>query len=832
VRERPLPSGTVTFLFTDVEGSTRLLQEHGDGYAELVAEHRRALREAFARHDGVEVDTQGDAFFVAFPRAAGAVAAAADARRALEPGPIRVRMGLHTGEPQVTDEGYVGIDVHRAARIASSAHGGQILVSETTRRLLEPDAPVRDLGEHRLKDLVGAERLFQLGDGEFPPLRTLDATNLPVVAIPLVGREREVEELSLLLSDGSRLVTLTGPGGTGKTRLALQVAAELVGTLRDGVFWVPLAGLADPELLASEVAQTIGAPDDLTRFLRGRELLLLLDNFEHLLDAAPVVSEVLTASAQVHVLVTSRAPLHLTGEHEYRLEPLTQKQAASLFVARARAVGRDVAPDAIVEEICRRVDGLPLAVELAAARTKLLAPERLLERLDSALTLLTVGARDAPERQRTLRATIEWSYELLDPPARELFARLSVFSGTFPLDAAEEVCGAELDDLGTLVDYSLVKPIGDDRFFILETIRQYALEKLRERSEEDELRRRHAEFFSELAEQAYRHRFGAEAEWSGRLDTDHDDLRAAIDWLAKDDPDRTLELAGALGWFWLSRGLLQEGRGRLAAALAASGTTGRLRARALTSSGGLVARQGDSPTGIRELDAAVAMWRELGDLDELASALDSLGWPLVYDAADNPRALEAFEESLELRRQLGDAAGVTRALVGIAQVLVAIGDTERAETISLDLLDRADGDLRTEHFAYHFLADCALIRGDPEEAGLRYRESLQAALPLGDVVETSFEVQGVAMSEAGAGSPRRAVVLAESVEALRESLGLSISIAFWDALLERYLAPARKSLGEEYDAVRAEGRALAFDEAVRLALSDDDDREFAGDSPS
>jgi predicted ATPase/class 3 adenylate cyclase len=832
VRERPLPSGTVTFLFTDVEGSTRLLQEHGDGYAELVAEHRRALREAFARHDGVEVDTQGDAFFVAFPRAAGAVAAAADARRALEPGPIRVRMGLHTGEPQVTDEGYVGIDVHRAARIASSAHGGQILVSETTRRLLEPDAPVRDLGEHRLKDLVGAERLFQLGDGEFPPLRTLDATNLPVVAIPLVGREREVEELSLLLSDGSRLVTLTGPGGTGKTRLALQVAAELVGTLRDGVFWVPLAGLADPELLASEVAQTIGAPDDLTRFLRGRELLLLLDNFEHLLDAAPVVSEVLTASAQVHVLVTSRAPLHLTGEHEYRLEPLTQKQAASLFVARARAVGRDVAPDAIVEEICRRVDGLPLAVELAAARTKLLAPERLLERLDSALTLLTVGARDAPERQRTLRATIEWSYELLDPPARELFARLSVFSGTFPLDAAEEVCGAELDDLGTLVDYSLVKPIGDDRFFILETIRQYALEKLRERSEEDELRRRHAEFFSELAEQAYRHRFDSEAEWSGRLDTDHDDLRAAIDWRAKDDPDRTLELAGALGWFWLSRGLLQEGRGRLAAALAASGTTGRLRARALTSSGGLVARQGDSPTGIRELDAAVAMWRELGDLDELASALDSLGWPLVYDAADNPRALEAFEESLELRRQLGDAAGVTRALVGIAQVLVAIGDTERAETISLDLLDRADGDLRTEHFAYHFLADCALIRGDPEEAGLRYRESLQAALPLGDVVETSFEVQGVAMSEAGAGSPRRAVVLAESVEALRESLGLSISIAFWDALLERYLAPARKSLGEEYDAVRAEGRALAFDEAVELALSDDDDREFAGDSPS
>ena len=323
----------MTFLFTDVEGSTRLLQEHGGAYVDFLAEHRRALREAFVRHDGIEVDTQGDAFFVAFPRAAGAVAAAVEAQKALEPGPIRVRMGLHTGEPLVTAEGYVGMDVHRAARIASCAHGGQILVSETTRRLLELDAPGRDLGEHRLKDLVGAERLFQLGDGEFPPLRTLDATNLPVVAIPLVGRERELEELSSLLSNEARLLTLTGPGGTGKTRLALQVAAELVGTLRDGVFWVPLAGLADSGLLPSEVAKTIGAPDDLTRFLRDREVLLLLDNFEHLLDAAPVVSEVLAASARVRVLVTSRAPLRVTGEHEYRLEPLIQKQAAALFVA-------------------------------------------------------------------------------------------------------------------------------------------------------------------------------------------------------------------------------------------------------------------------------------------------------------------------------------------------------------------------------------------------------------------------------------------------------------------------------------------------------------------
>ena len=818
VSGRVLPTGTVTFLFTDVEGSTRLLREHGAAYAELLARHRRVLRDAFTRHDGVEVDTQGDAFFVAFPRATEAVAAAAEAQGALEGGPIRVRMGVHTGEPLVTEEGYVGIDVHRAARIAASAHGGQIVLSETTRGLLDAGVRIRDLGEHRLKDLIGAERLFQLGEGNFAPLRTLDATNLPVVSIALLGREQELEHVASMLSDGVRLVTLTGPGGTGKTRLALQVAAELVGTFRDGVFWVSLAGLADPELVASEVAQTIGALEDLNGFLRGRELLLLLDNFEHLLDAAPVVSSLLGASSRVRVLVTSRAPLRLTGEQEYRLEPLPQKQAAALFAERARAVGREVAPDATVEEICRRLDGLPLAVELAAARTKLLTPARLLERLDSALTVLTSGARDAPERQRTLRATLEWSYDLLDPPARELLGGLSVFSGPFALEAVEEICGATLDDLGALVDYSLVKPIGDERFFLLATIREFAVERLGRGSEAHELRRRHADFFAALGEQAYAHRFVAEAEWSGRLEADHDDLRSALDWLLDNDPERALELAGALGWFWLSHGLLGEGCGRLGAALAAPTATSRGRARALTSFGALLARHGDVPAGLAELDAATHMWRELGDRSELAAALESLGWPLVYDADDNSRALDAFEQSLGLYRELGDAEGVTRALVGTAQVLVAIGETGRAEAISLDLLESAAGDARTEHFAYHFLADCALIRGEPGEAGPRYRQSLRAALPLGDVVETSFEVQGVAMSEAGSGNPHRAVVLAASVEALWESLGLSISIAFWDALLARYLGPARESLGDDYEAVLAEGRALAFDDAVELAL--------------
>jgi predicted ATPase/class 3 adenylate cyclase len=814
-----LPTGTVTFLFTDVAGSTKLLHEVGaEAYADALAEHRRVLRDAFAGRSGIEVDTQGDAFFVAFSRATDAVAAAEEAQRTLQRGPIRVRMGIHTGEPIVAQEGYVGMDVHRAARIAASANGGQVVVSETTRALLDADITLRDLGEHRLKDLVKAERLYQLGGGDFPPLSTLDAATLPVAASPLVGRERELDELVALLSKGTRLLTLTGPGGTGKSRLALQVAAELVGTLRDGVFWVPLVGLSDPELVPSEIAQTIGAPDDLAGFLRGRELLVILDNFEHLLGAAGHVSEALAASAGLRVLVTSRAPLHVSGEREYRVEPLSSGAASALFVECARQVGRELTPNSVVEAICRRLDGLPLALELAAARTKLLAPERLLERLDSALPLLTGGKRDAHERQRTLRATIEWSFELLDASFRALFAKLSVFAGSFPLAAAEEVCGANLDQLGALVDCSLVTPIGDDRLLMLDTIREYAVEQLVGSHENEGVRRRHAAHFAALAEKAYEHRFDAEAEWSARLDLDHDDLRTALDWLANDEPDRALELAGALGWYWFSHGLFMEGSGRLSAALGASTAGGRTRARALTWAGCLSARLGEAERGRVQVDDAIALWRELGDVQEIASALDALGWLLVYDAGDDPGSLEAFEKSLELHRQLGDGPGEVRSLVGVAQVLVALGEVDRAESLSRQLLELAAGDPRTLHFAYHFFADCALIRGDTEEAEKRYRESLKAALVLGDLIETSIEVQGVAMAAAGSGDAERGLRLAASVEALWESLGTSLSVEFWDALLSRYIGSARRELGAKAEELWKEGRAMAFDEAVADAV--------------
>jgi predicted ATPase/class 3 adenylate cyclase len=816
---RDLPSGTVTLLFTDIEGSTALLHSLGDEYADVLAEHRQILRAAFAGRGGVEVDTQGDAFFYAFTRAGDAVAAASEGQDRLAENRVRVRIGVHTGEPLVAAEGYVGIDVHRAARIAAAAHGGQVVISQTTRDLVDTDAGLRDLGVHRLKDLTAPERLYQLGDAEFPPLRTLDATNLPVTASPLLGRETELEELVTLLAEGLRLVTVTGPGGTGKTRLALQVAAELVGMFSDGVFWVPLAGLSDPELVLPEIARTLPARDDLLGYLRGKQLLLLLDNFEHLLAAAPDLASLLAAADGLRVIVTSRTPVRISGEREYPLEPLPPEDAVTLFLERARGVGKDFAANATIEAICRSLDGLPLAIELAAARTKLLSPDALLERLDRALSLLTGGTRDAPERQRTLRATIEWSHDLLDQESKRLFARLSVFLGSFPLGAAEEVCDVDLDAVAALVDVSLLKPIAEDRFLMLETIREYAAEKLDASGEADELRRRHADAFRSLAAECYARRVEAETECSERLESDHDDLRAALEWLAAHDPDAELELAGALGWFWLSHSHLAEGRRRLADALARSRAEGSVRAAALTALGGIASWEGDADQGPAWIGEGIARWRELGDVAELAYALETLGWA-SFALGDNLPSLAAFEESLELRRASDDRLGEMRSLSGVCQLLVAQGEVDRAEPLSRELLELARDrrDARSEHFAHHFLGDCALIRGDCDEAEDLYRASLRAALPLGDLLETSFEVQGVGMSAAGRGDWARGLRLTAAGYAMWDSIGATVGVPFWNALLNRYIGVAREGLGPDGDAVWTEGHAMSFDDAVTLAL--------------
>src|SRR4051812_31908813 len=417
-----LPSGTVTFLFTDIEGSTRLLQEVGAQYAGLLDAHEAVVREALASRGGVEVDTQGDAFFAAFASARDAVAAAAEIQRGLADSATRVRIGLHTGEAELRSERYVGIDVHRAARICSAAHGGQVLMSQSTRDLVQTDT--RDLGEHRLEDLLAPQRLYQLViaglPAEFAPPQTLERwrTNLPVQATPLVGRERELAEARALLGRaGGRLLTLTGPGGTGKTRLALQLAAEALDVFEDGVFFADLSALREAELVLPAVAQVVGLRDApgapvaerLGEFLAAKRTLLVLDSVEQVVDSAPEVGRLLAACAGLEVVATSRAPLRLSGEQEYPVPPLGEDEAVELFAERARAVkpGFELDGDRpVVAEICARLDGLPLAVELAAARVKLLPPAKLLERLGQRLTLLTGGARDTPERHQTLRATI------------------------------------------------------------------------------------------------------------------------------------------------------------------------------------------------------------------------------------------------------------------------------------------------------------------------------------------------------------------------------------------------------------------------------------------
>ena len=498
---RALPTGTITFVFTDVEGSTRLLNELGaDAYADALAEHRRALREAFARHDGVEVDTQGDSFFIAFSTAPAALAAAAEAQQALAAGPVRVRIGIHTGTPHVTDEGYVGRDVHRAARIGAAGHGGQILVSASTASLVEEDS-LRDLGEHRLKDLAASERIYQLGGEAFPPLRSLQQTNLPIPATAFLGRQRELDEVTSLLRDGhARLVTLSGPAGSGKTRLALQGAAEASDHYPDGVFWAPLAALRDSGLVLEVAAQALEARSSLAERVADRRLLLVLDNFEHLIDAAPELARLLGDCPNLQLLVTSRELLRLPGEQAYPVPPFEPHDATEFFTARAQAVDPRFEPSSVVEKLCSRLDNLPLALELAASRIAVLSPEQLLGRLSERLDLLKAG-RGVDPRQQTLRATIEWSYDLLDEDEQVLFERLSVFAGGCALEAAEEVCAAEIDTLQSLIDKSLLRRQGE-RFWMLETIKEYAAERLEQRGEAMVLSDRHADHFIALAERA------------------------------------------------------------------------------------------------------------------------------------------------------------------------------------------------------------------------------------------------------------------------------------------------------------------------------------------
>jgi predicted ATPase/class 3 adenylate cyclase len=544
-----LPTGTVTFLFTDVEGSTRLLEELGaDAYAVELARHRDVVRRALDEHGGVEVDTQGDAFFCAFGSARSAVACAADVQDALASGVIRVRMGIHTGEALAVDRHYVGMDVHRAARIGACGHGGQVVLSPSTVALLEPgEFDVRELGAHRLKDLTAPVVLSQLGVVDYPPLKALFRTNLPIPATPFLGREGELSELVAHAREpGVRVLTLTGPGGTGKTRLALQLAAELSDAYPDGVWWVPLAPLRDGALVGSAVAGVLDVDEEPSReitdtvasALARRRLLLIADNCEHVIEsAARLVGAVARSCPDVLVVATSREPLAVAGENVFSVQPLISEDAVELFHARAHAAGARIervdAGD-VVTELCARLDNLPLAVELAAARAAALSPAALLERLSTGFGLLR-GPRDVDERQRTLRATIAWSYDLLEDDERQVFSDFAVFVGGAALSAIESVCEADLEDVLSLAAKSLVRqssmPSDEARYFMLETIREFAAEELESSGRADEVRARHLEWFADLARASGLDIERADSgERLARLELDLDNLRAALAW--------------------------------------------------------------------------------------------------------------------------------------------------------------------------------------------------------------------------------------------------------------------------------------------------------------
>jgi predicted ATPase/class 3 adenylate cyclase len=886
--------GTMTFLFTDIEGSTVLLHMLGERYSEALDAHRRLLRHAFARHNGNEVDTQGDAFFVAFASARDAIAAALDAQRALaserwpEDVEFRVRIGIHTCEARPAQEGYVGLGVHRAARICAAGHGGQVLVSHTTRALLveEPleDVGFRDLGPHRLKDLSQAERIFQLvADGlrsEFPPLDTLDTrpTNLPTQGTPLIGREREVAQVrDRLRSAEFPILTLTGPGGTGKTRLALQAAADSLGHFPSGAFLVPLAPISDPELVLPTIAHVLGlrVPRGqalmraLTDYLAEHKPLLVLDNVEHVIAAAPAVARMAANAPGLKILASSREALHVSGERVFpvpalelpfpddALDALAANEAVRLFVERAQAIRPDFelteANGSAVAAICRALDGLPLAIELAAARVVLFPPAALLARLGQRLELLTGGARDRPERHQTLRATLDWSYDLLSESRRRLFARLGVFAGGWTLDAAEAVCGEgldTLDGLGSLIDKSLVRLEGSDeqpRFAMLETIREYALEKLREAREEPELRERHLEWCLTFAERAEPELRGSEqATWLDRLHAELDNFRAAFDWsLSQDATEASLRLGSALVEFWIVRADWNEGRDWLERALRVPAEVEpAVRMKALRAAGELADVLSDYPSAVRYFEESLAIARSLGHRRGIADALLGLAHELDNRLGRHAEARPLLEEAVRICRELGDEPSLARSLGGIAWLeqdyrkaralwseTVAIrrrlGNRENVAwaVLQVGYCAQCEGDYEAAVAAYDEclsigrelgykrliarsltqLSEAALLRGDLAEARRLYEESIPMWRETGHrsgLVDALWGLGNVARLEGGV--EEATACLEESLEVCRE-----IGARSREAAALQSLGAFASARGEREEAVRLHREALS-----------------------
>ena len=830
------PTGTVTFLFTDVEGSTKLWEQHPEAMKPALAHHDAILRASVESHHGYVVKMRGDGIHAAFATASDALDAALAAQRILqskawgETGALRVRCALHTGAVEERDGDYFGSPVNRAARLLATGHGGQVLLSLATQELvrdgLPPGVGLCDLGTHRLNDLVQPEHIFQLVAPDlpagFPPLTTLDSrlNNLPVQPTPLIGREKQVAVVQAMLRrDDVRLVTLTGPGGTGKTRLGLQVAADLSDDFEHGVYFVNLAPISDPSLVASTIAQTVKVREtggqsliaSLKDYLCEKQMLLLLDNFEQVVAAAPSVADLLAACPRLKMLLTSRETLHLRGEHEYPVPPLAlpdpkrlsemrpdlaptllpHYSAVALFSQRAQAVKPDFRITdrnaAVVAEICVRVDGLPLAIELAAARCKMLSPQAILSRLSSRLALLTGGAHDLPGRQQTLRDAIAWSYDLLDAREKTLFARLAVFAGGCTLEAAESVCHSPeleidiLDGLTSLVNKSLLRQIegtGDEpRFTMLETIREYALECLGESGETESLRCKHAEYHLVLAEKAEPELAGRQqVAWLDRLEGEHDNLRAALGWAIEHcEGSWALRLGGALGQFWFMRSYFSEGRWWLAKALdivQSGSSSASARAKALNWAGYLAYRQTDLASARSVFEEGLTLARGAGEKQVAAHALNGLG-NVGWTQGNLAAARSFYEESLALRREVADKWGISISLSNLGNVAWGQSDYTAARAYYEEglAIGRELGDRQGIAWTLNVLGGLALTQGDCAAARSFLEESLAIQREVGDKSGSAESLNNLGMLARNQGDHEQAAALSRESLALYREIG-------------------------------------------------------------